>query len=214
MGTKRARLQPEKQERKKEILFSAEKLFLDSNGELNKISVDSIVKGSGISKGTFYLYFKTKEEVYLDLLEDKFVEWFESMKKGFRELGRNPDPEKIADVLIKYVTEHNYFIKLLVISNLIIEKNIESERLFQYKIKLLKLVQELGEVVESRVTTIEIGEGSILLMRSYGIVLGVWQVVDVPESTKNLFDNGLSFFQMDYKNELKKTMINFWKGSI
>lgn len=214
MGTKRARLDIEKQERKKEILLSAEKLFLINNGDLNNISVDSIVKGSGISKGTFYLYFKTKEEVYLDLLEEKFDEWFISMKKGFRELDRNPTPEQISNALTNYIIDHDYFIKLFVISNIIIEKNIESERLFNYKIKILSLIQELGEIVESRVTTIQIGQGSILLMRSYGIALGIWQVVDVPQKTRELFDKGLSFFHMDYKNELKETIKNFWNGII
>jgi AcrR family transcriptional regulator len=49
------------EERKLEIIQTAEKLFRE-NG-YNKISVESIIKEMGVAKGTFYYYFKSKEDV-------------------------------------------------------------------------------------------------------------------------------------------------------
>ena len=182
MGKQRARLEIEKLERKNEILLSAEKLFLKKNKDITKISVESIVKESNLSKGTFYLYFKTKEEVYLDLLEKLFEEWFDSIKKAFRALNRNPDVNKIVFALIDYVLTHEYFINLISISNIIIERNISDKRLFDYKLKIQKMVFELSEIIEARITSIELGQGAILLMRSYAILLGSCQVFDYQEN--------------------------------
>ncbi len=47
--------------KKKELLAVAEMLFLDKGYELT--SIDDILKQSGISKGGFYHYFKSKDEV-------------------------------------------------------------------------------------------------------------------------------------------------------
>jgi len=49
------------EERKLEIILTSEKLFRE-NGYA-KTSVDAIIKEMGVAKGTFYYYFKSKEEV-------------------------------------------------------------------------------------------------------------------------------------------------------
>lgn len=214
MGKQRARLGIEKVERKNDILLSAEKVFLANKADLTKISVDAIVKNADLSKGTFYLYFKTKEEVYLDLLEKLFEEWFDSMKKAFRALKRNPEISQIVSALITYVLEHEYFIKLLSISTTVIERNINSDRLYTYKIKLQQMIFDLAEIIESRVTTIEIGQGAILLMRSYAILLGTWQVFEYPENMLTLFEKEeLTFFKTNFPEQLKDSLSSFWKGS-
>lgn len=38
--------------------------------EMKKISVDSLVEYAGISKGAFYKFFKSKDELFLEILED------------------------------------------------------------------------------------------------------------------------------------------------
>lgn len=51
----------EYEERRNEILDTAEKLFV-SKGYM-KTTVNDILREIGIAKGTFYHYFKSKEEV-------------------------------------------------------------------------------------------------------------------------------------------------------
>lgn len=58
------------EERRKEILDVAEKLFV-TKGYL-KTTVNDILKEVGIAKGTFYYYFKSKEEV-MDAIVMRFV---------------------------------------------------------------------------------------------------------------------------------------------
>lgn len=38
--------------------------------EMKKISVDSLVEYAGISKGAFYKFFRSKDELFLEILED------------------------------------------------------------------------------------------------------------------------------------------------
>ena len=60
------RIVKEYEERRKEILETAERLFLTKG--YTKTTVNDILKEIGIAKGTFYHYFKSKEEVMDEII--------------------------------------------------------------------------------------------------------------------------------------------------
>lgn len=60
--------------RRDELMMAAQDLFLAQG--YGATSVDAIVRRAGVAKGTFYLYFKTKEDVLLALRQhflDRFA---------------------------------------------------------------------------------------------------------------------------------------------
>ena len=61
-------MQQRSEETRSRILEAAIKLF--SNHGYNKASVDDICKEAGISKGAFYHHFKSKQALFLALLDD------------------------------------------------------------------------------------------------------------------------------------------------
>ena len=58
---------PGSPDRAGEIIASAAMLFRDKG--VRAVSIDEIVKGAGIAKGTFYLYFKSKDDLLQGLAE-------------------------------------------------------------------------------------------------------------------------------------------------
>ena len=58
-----------KKQKKRKILEKAFELFR-KNGYMDT-KVEDITKALGISKGSFYTYFKTKEELLCEVLESK-----------------------------------------------------------------------------------------------------------------------------------------------
>jgi len=67
------------EERRKELMDIAEKLFLKRGYENTMVS--DIVKKASVSQGTFYYYFKSKEDI-LDEITDKYINIIvESMEK-------------------------------------------------------------------------------------------------------------------------------------
>ncbi|HWX99021.1 MAG TPA: TetR/AcrR family transcriptional regulator [Mycobacterium sp.] len=63
----RRSMRPSGDDREQAILATAERLLEER--ALADISVDDLAKGAGISRPTFYFYFKSKEAVLLTLLE-------------------------------------------------------------------------------------------------------------------------------------------------
>lgn len=63
----RRSVRPTGDDREQAILATAERLLEER--QLADISVDDLAKGAGLSRPTFYFYFKSKEQVLLSLLE-------------------------------------------------------------------------------------------------------------------------------------------------
>ncbi len=61
------RREREKQMRRESIIDAAEKMFFAKG--IAASTVDEIAEASELSKGTVYLYFKTKEELYMAIVE-------------------------------------------------------------------------------------------------------------------------------------------------
>lgn len=60
------RKEREKEHRKEEIVDAAEKLFFEKG--LQVATVDEIAEAAELSKGTIYLYYKSKEDLYLAVM--------------------------------------------------------------------------------------------------------------------------------------------------
>ncbi|AJQ59102.1 TetR/AcrR family transcriptional regulator [Bacillus thuringiensis] len=94
------RIVKEYEERRKEILETAERLFLTKG--YTKTTVNDILKEIGIAKGTFYHYFKSKEEV-MDEIIMRIIK--EDVTKAKR-IVSNPDIP-VLDKLIKILMEQS-----------------------------------------------------------------------------------------------------------
>lgn len=83
--------------RKSELLDAAQKLFLEKG--YAKTTVTDILSVDGLSKGVFYYYFKSKEEV-MDAILQRMVD---AMVDDARKIASNPDltpPQKILAILM------------------------------------------------------------------------------------------------------------------
>lgn len=91
------RIVKEHDERKKEILDAASKLFATKGYE--KCTINDILKEVNIAKGTFYYYFKSKEEV-MDEIVARFTEKaFASAKAVIEKVDLEPE-DKLLQIFL------------------------------------------------------------------------------------------------------------------
>ncbi len=88
------------QDTRESILKSAERLFAEKGFELT--TVREIAQGSGVNVAMIYYYFKTKEGLHQEIIEESFSHLYHSLTEGVDEEKR-PE-EKIHDVIKVYVT--------------------------------------------------------------------------------------------------------------
>ncbi len=81
------------EERKKELIDIAEQLFIKKGYE--QTAVSDIVKKAKVAQGTFYYYFKTKEEI-LDLITDRYIN---SNVEGYEKIANEKGPNALEKLI-------------------------------------------------------------------------------------------------------------------
>ncbi len=79
--------------RRSELIDTAEELFVENGYE--EITVSDIVRKVGVAQGTFYHYFKSKDEV-LNAITDR---WIEEIRAGMEDIASRDDLNAIENIL-------------------------------------------------------------------------------------------------------------------
>ena len=95
--------------RKKELLDLARKLFVEKG--YDNVSIDEIIKKAKMAKGTFYYYFKSKDEM-LDLVIDDMVERKIELAKEFVDV-EIPAEKKFIKIITSLSNDDMSLIKAL-----------------------------------------------------------------------------------------------------
>ena len=107
------RREKERENRRSAILKAARKLFFDRG--FKSVTVDNIAAKAEVSKGSVYLYFKSKEEIYTQILINDNIAAFEDSKNKFS-AKEAPAVELLlgfADNYINYFLDDNELFRIL-----------------------------------------------------------------------------------------------------
>lgn len=84
MGRATTRTVLDRETRRQQILTAATSVFARKG--YRNASVSDIIEAAGIARGTFYLYFQSKEEIFLALIDL----WFEALSRRLQESEATP----------------------------------------------------------------------------------------------------------------------------
>jgi AcrR family transcriptional regulator len=90
------------EERKKEFIDIAEQLFIEKGYE--NTAVSDIVKKAKVAKGTFYYYFKTKEEV-LNSIVDRYID---IIVEGFEKIANEKGPNALEKLINIFLFSYSF----------------------------------------------------------------------------------------------------------
>lgn len=171
-----ARRQREKEERKAAILAAAEKVFVSKG--VGMATMDDIAHEAELSKGTLYLYFDSKDELYLEIA----VRAVRDVVAAFEEAESIPGEgfervRRMLDAYVRFATEHSDRF-LVAIGWMTSDPGAvaNSERFGEYK-------RLIGEAFEKVARAVDSGKGdgtvradvetSTLVSHMWGATLGV-----------------------------------------
>ena len=144
-----ARITKEYHERKNELLDTAQEIFLTKG--YKQTSVESIIKKVGVAKGTFYYYFKSKEDL-LDKLVKRMADKIQIEIKKIvekKDLDAIRKLEKAYSVAGNIKLENIHLIKLML--KILYEKDNLILRYKVYKSNIELIVPEFAKIIEQGV---------------------------------------------------------------
>ncbi|MBI4927729.1 MAG: TetR/AcrR family transcriptional regulator, partial [Anaerolineae bacterium] len=151
----------EKAERRQQILSCAADWF-DSHS-FEQISMQQVAQHCGMAKGTLYLYFSTREEVFLALLEEEFVLWFNALSARLSEIDMADKSERMlafSHALTSSLAQRPRLLRLIPLLHSVLEQNIPRAAAVRFKRLLMSNLQSIGVEVENRLGFLRPGQGA------------------------------------------------------
>jgi AcrR family transcriptional regulator len=130
MGFIRARTEAEIASRQAEIISACDTLF--SQYGYDGVNIKAISKITSFKRTTIYIYYKTKDEVLLDLLKKELLDWDISLQRVI-EATETMTKEQYCTFLAESVASRDKMLRLLVILLSTIENQCGIERLTAFK---------------------------------------------------------------------------------
>ena len=135
----RARSAEQKALRRQAVLDAAELYFHEVGYEA--FSMAQLAKKAGVAKGTLYLYFKTREEIFLTLYEHSLIRWSQVF---ISELSDAITSEAYAKLLYRTALADGVFLPLLIRLEHVIEHNVAIPRLIESKRMFIEQVDAVA----------------------------------------------------------------------
>jgi AcrR family transcriptional regulator len=143
----RARSEEQKTLRRNAVLKVAELYFLEVGYEA--FSMSHLAKKAGVAKGTLYLYFETREEIFLTLYEQSLIRWSQIF---INDLPVSMTSKSYAQKLYSTAMADGTFLPLLIRLEHIIEHNVAIPRLISSKQIFIDQVDAIAEVTSIALT--------------------------------------------------------------
>ena len=142
------------------------------------ILMAEVAAAAGLAKGTLYLYFPTKEALFLAVLEAQLAAWFDAVDASL-DAGAVLTATAVADVLCATLEARPGLARLLALLHGVLEANVDRATALAFKRFLLARVTATGERLERRLALAP-GQGVQALLWTHALVIGLGSMTDAP----------------------------------
>lgn len=210
---KRAIHEKDKLRRREKILKTAWALYKKSNGQLPTVSV--LARKAGLSKGTVYLYFKTKNEIFLHLYLHQLRRWHDEMAQT---LGQHPGKitvREYAQITTEYVVKNPIMLKLGSIATGAIQEDTDQQLVVEIKVGLAKILDDRSRLVCKLFPGLTREEWVKVHLRIYALIFGVWQMYYSPPHVRRLLqESETDIFDAGFSKNVVEAVATFLTGAL
>ena len=194
---RRAMSEEQKQIRREAILTATLRLFAER--EYGAITMAEVAEAVQLVKGTLYLYFPTKEALFLALLEDQLNDWFAALDVGLAAITSVGAIEQVVALFDGTLGERPALTRLLAILYTILERNIDLMTARQFKQRLSAHLGATGPLLEGALSFLQPGDGTVVLLQCHALVVGLRSMADPAPVVRQLVtEPGLDLFAVDF----------------
>lgn len=198
-----------REERRTALLDAAMRLWVEHPERVSNVS--DVARAAGIAKGTVYLYFKSKEDLLLAAHERHVEAFFDAL------LERAQQPERMTlDDMIAltrhHIVEVPAFLPLAMLISSLLDKSVTPEVVRAFEQRKSGRLNAAGALLCRHFDFENVTAGVRLLMQSYGLMLGLWQLLG-SACCSQIYANGEAL-SPDYLTELDNALRALWRGTL
>jgi AcrR family transcriptional regulator len=199
-----ARSAGEKQARADAILDAAREL--EQQAGFSRLAVADIARRAGIAKGTFFLYFTTKEAVGLGLLEAELRDWLSELERAGRAITEPAAPQLLARTLAATIVARPALVRLLALQGAL-ERNVEPEVMRGFRSRVLVGLRAAGGALELALASRGSADGFRLLQFVQVVVIGLQPFAELSGAAHEVLSGPeLASLRIDFAGALESAL--------
>jgi AcrR family transcriptional regulator len=201
----------QKQWRRARLIDAARELFLKH--PYSDILMETVARHANVAKGTVYLYFSSKEALFLALSTEEFTTFFDSLDDAFAAMPGDAPPETLVEGFCKVLRAQPVLVKLLSLLPGVLEHNVSLEEALAFKDLLRRRALRTGALIESRLRFLRAGDGARLLARAHALLVGFRQASEVSPVMEAVYARpGMEIFRIDFYRDFAEILTVLLEG--
>ena len=209
MGFIRARTDEQKEVRYAEIIAAAKRLF-DGMG-YDEITLASIAKEAEFTRSNLYKYYKTKDEIFLEIIIGYMAAWREDLQQSFQ--GKEFSINEFAHIMARSYREHEKLLDSLTVLFVFIEKNVSLENLTEFKRGLKQEMEALVEMLCQAMPALSPQQALEFIIMQVAAANGLYPMTTLTEKQQQAAnDSGLGDLHGSFEIRLEHILAGYLKG--
>lgn len=206
MSAWRRAVKPEQREQRREsILAAADALF--RHQDLAAISMAEVAKRASLAKGTLYLYYPSKEALFLALLSHDYERWFDAMDAALVHASAPLGLAAVTRLCVLALKRRPEMLRLIALLHTRLEQNIDLPTAERFKRLLLTRVTHTGAHLEACLPFLKRGEGAQVLTHLHALIVGLYAMAEpAPVIRQVAARPEMADFRVDFYNALARAL--------
>ena len=214
MAIQRARSAEAKDQRRADLIAAASRLFADA--DFDAITIARVAEVAGMAKGTAYLYFATKETLFLELVRAELTTWLADFIQSInRQRAANP-AVAVPRALAKSFANHPQVRRLLVLQHTVLEPKLGDAAARGFKLHMRELMDEACAVIAPKIPGWQLEDAQVFVMQTIALVIGVTQLSEPSPVIARVLasDPRLRPMCIDFEPFLARTLTTLVRGTM
>jgi AcrR family transcriptional regulator len=196
----RARSAEAKLVRREQILLAAVDLLVQEPYE--QVTMAAIARSAGLAKGTAYLYWSTKEGLFLEALQAEYAGLLGDLARAIPELPAEIEP--LASAIAEGLAQRPRLLAMIGLLHAVLERNAPVDAVITFKRSVLAGVLEVAAALHQRLPWLSIEEAARLQLRIHGAIVAFRQMADPPEGVRQALEQpDLALMRVDIERDLR-----------
>src|SRR5580704_9372763 len=180
----RARRPEQKRQRQDAILGAARELARRDG--VRNVSLADIAARVGIHKSALLRYFETREQIFLELTAQAWLDWAQALHAGLDDAAPG-SPALVADVIADSFAARPLLCDLIPHTALNLERNVSVAAVHRYKRTSLATIEDAARLVHRVLPELTAGECREFVAAMATLAGGLWQIANPPPALADLY---------------------------
>ena len=206
ISRQRARSPQDKDLRRAHLIEAATRLFADA--DFDAVTIARVAEAAGVAKGTAYIYFATKETLFVELVRAELTQWLAALAATLKRLRSNRPATAVPVAIAKSLANRPVLCRLLVLLHSVIEPKIDEATARGFKLFLRDVLLQASDLIAAKIPGVTPSAAATLVLQTHALVISITQLASPPPVVARVIaaDPSLHMMQIDFEAFLALTL--------